>query len=58
MLFGFVGFEELAGLFEGESVSVDLEFVFAGVFRDGDDMADSVAVLPESLNDQIDVYHG
>jgi hypothetical protein len=54
----FVGFEESAGFFEGEGVAVDLEFVFASVFGDGDDMADGVAILPESSEDQIDVYHG
>jgi hypothetical protein len=57
-LFCSVLFEKLASFFEGEGVSVDLEFVFAGVFRDRDDMADSVAVLAEGLNDEIDVYHG
>jgi hypothetical protein len=57
-LFCFVLFEKLPRFFEGEGVSVDLEFVFAGVFRDRDDMADFVAVLAEGLDDQIDVYHG
>lgn len=57
-LFCSVLFEKLASFFEGERVSVDLEFVFAGVFRDGDDMADSVAVLAEGLDDEIDIYHG
>ena len=57
-LFRFVLFEERSGFFEGEGVAVDLEFVFAGVFGDGDDMADGVAILPKSSNDEIDVYHG
>jgi hypothetical protein len=57
-LFCSVVFEKFASFFEGEGVSVDLEFVFAGVFRDRDDMADSVAVLAEGLDDEIDVYHG
>jgi hypothetical protein len=57
-LFRFVLFEERSGFFEGESVAVDLEFVFAGVFGDGDNVADGVAVLPESFDDEIDVYHG
>jgi hypothetical protein len=57
-LFCFVLFEKLPCFFEGEGVSVDLEFVSAGVFRDRDDMADSVAVLAEGLDDEIDVYHG
>ena len=35
-----------------------MKFVGSGVFRDGDDMAYGVAVLPEGLNDEIDVYHG
>ena len=51
-------FKKLASFFEGQGVSVDLEFVSAGVFRDGDDMAYSVAVLAEGLDDEIDVYHG
>ena len=54
----FVLFEKLPCFLEGEGVSVDLEFVSAGVFRDRDDMADSVAVLAEGLDDEIDVYHG
>ena len=54
----FVLFKELACLFEGKGVSVDDELVFAGVFRDGDDVADTMAVLAEGLDDQIDVYHG
>ncbi len=41
----FVGFEERSGFFEGEGVAVDLELVFAGVFRNGDDVADTVALL-------------
>ena len=58
LLFGFVLFEELPGFFEIESVAVDDELVFAGVFRDGDDAANTMAVLPEGLDDEIDVYHG
>ncbi len=58
MLFRFVLFEKLSRFFEGEGVSVDLEFVLAGIVRDGDDMANSVAVLAEGLDDEIDVYHG
>ena len=54
----FVLFKKLASFFEGQGVSVDLEFVSAGVFRDRDDMAYSVAVLAEGLDDEIDVYHG
>ena len=57
-LFGFVLFEEFSRLFEGQGVSVDLEFVCASVVRDRDDVADGVAVLAEGLDDQIDVYHG
>ena len=57
-LFCFILFKKLASLFEGQGVSVDLEFVSAGVFRDGDDMAYSVAVLAEGVDDEIDVYHG
>jgi hypothetical protein len=58
LLFCFVLFEEFSCFFEGEGVSVDLEFVSAGVVRDGDDIADSMAVLAECLDDEIDVYHG
>jgi hypothetical protein len=54
---GFVLFEELPGFFEGECVSVDDQLVYAGVFRDGDDAVDTMAVLPEGLDDEIDVYH-
>ena len=57
-LLGFVLFEELAGFFEVEGVAVDDELVDAGVFRDGDDTVDAVPVLAESLNDEVDVYHG
>jgi hypothetical protein len=58
LLFRFVLFEELPGFFEVESVAVDEELVFAGVFRDGDDAVDTMAVLPEGLDDEIGVYHG
>jgi hypothetical protein len=57
-LFCFVLFKKLASFFEGQGISVDLEFVSAGVFWDRDDMAYSVAVLAEGLDDEIDVYHG
>jgi hypothetical protein len=57
LLFRFVPFEELPGFFEVERVSVDDQLVFAGVFRDGDDALDTMAVLAEGLNDEIDVYH-
>jgi len=56
-LFGFVLFEELPRFFEVEGVSVDDQLVFAGVIRDGDDAVHTMAVLPEGLNDEIDVYH-
>ena len=45
------------GLLRGEGVAVDDNLIFAGVIRDADDVADSMAVLAESLDDQIDVYH-
>jgi hypothetical protein len=57
LLFRFVLFEELACFFEVEGVSVDDDLVFAGVLRDVKDAVDTVAVLPEGLNDEIDVYH-
>jgi hypothetical protein len=53
-----VVFEKLSRFFEVEGVSVDDQLVFAGVFRDGNDAVDTMAVLPESLDDEIDVYHG
>jgi hypothetical protein len=54
----FILFEELSRFFEREGVAVDDELVGAGVLRDGDDVADSMAVLAKGLDDQIDVYHG
>ena len=56
-LFGFVLFEELAGFFEGEGVSIDDQLVFARVIGDGEDAFDTMAVLAEDLDDEIDVYH-
>ena len=56
-LFGFVGFEESSCFFEVEDVAVDGEFVFAGVFWDGGDVLDGVALLPERLDEKIDIYH-
>ena len=57
MLLGLVFFEELAGFFEVEGVSVDDELVFAGVVGDGEDAFDLMAVLAEGLDDEIDVNH-
>jgi hypothetical protein len=57
-LLGFVLFEELPGFFEGEGVSVDDQLVYAGVIGDGDDAVDTMAMLPEGLDYEIDVYHG
>jgi hypothetical protein len=57
VLFGFVLFEELPRFFESERVSVDDQLVFAGVFGDGDDAFDAMAVLAQGLDDEIDVYH-
>src|SRR4051794_15647155 len=56
-LFGFVLFEELAGFFEVEGVSVDDQLVVAGVVRNGEDAFDLMAVLAEDLDDEIDVNH-
>jgi hypothetical protein len=56
-LLRFVLFEELPRFFKGERVSVDDQLVFARVFRDGDDGVNTMAMLPEGLNDEIDVYH-
>jgi hypothetical protein len=58
MLLRFILFEQLSRLFEREGVAVDDELVRAGVLRDGDDAADSMAMLAKGLDDQIDVYHG
>ena len=57
MLFRFILFEKRPRFFEGEGVSVDDQLVFAGVIRDGDDAVDTMTVLAEGLNDEIDVYH-
>ncbi len=57
MLFRFILFEKLSRFFEVERVSVDDQLVFASVIRDGDDAVDTMAVLAEGLNDEIDVYH-
>ena len=57
LLFRLVLLEELPRFFEGERVSVDDQLVFAGVFRDGEDALDTMAVLAEGLHDEIDVYH-
>jgi hypothetical protein len=57
LLFCFVLFEELAGFFEVEGVAVDDQLVCAGVIGDAEDAVDTVAVLAEGLDDEIDVYH-
>jgi hypothetical protein len=51
-------FEELSDLLKSEGVSVDDELVFAGVVRNRDDAADTVAVLAEGLENEVDVSHG
>jgi hypothetical protein len=51
-------FEKLSDLCKSEGVSVDDELVFAGVVRDRDDAADTVAVLAEGLENEVDVGHG
>jgi len=56
-LFRFVLFEKLSRFFEVERVSVDDQLVGTGVFRDGDNAVNAMAMLPEGLDDQIDVYH-
>ena len=50
-------FEKSSRFYKGESVSVDDQLVVPGVVRDGDDAIDTMAVLPEGLDDEIDVYH-
>jgi hypothetical protein len=57
LLFCFVLFEELPRFFEVEGIAVDDQLVFSGVIGDGDDGVDTMAVLAEGLDDEIDVYH-
>ena len=57
VLFRFVLFEETAGFFEVESVSVDNQLIYAGVIGDAEDALDTMAVLAQGLHDEIDVYH-
>jgi hypothetical protein len=57
VLFRFVLFEEIAGFFQIENVSVYGELIFPCVFRDGDDTLDAVTVFPKGLDDKFDVYH-
>jgi hypothetical protein len=56
-LFRFVCFEKRSCLFQVEEVSVHGHLIFAGVFRDVDDVVNSMAALSEGLNEKIDVYH-
>jgi hypothetical protein len=56
-LFGFVGFEEGSGLFEIEKVSVYDHLVFASVFRDVDDVLNSMALVSQGGDEKIDIYH-
>jgi hypothetical protein len=54
-------FEECPRRDERDEVTVDLEFVLTGVVWDGDDVADVVATVAESLADQFhidEVFHG
>ena len=57
LLFSCVGFEDGSGFFEVECVAVDDQLVFASVIGDGEDTVHCVAMLPEGLHDEIDVYH-
>jgi hypothetical protein len=56
-LFGFVCFEEGSGLFEVEKVSVNDHLVFAGVFRDVDDVLNCMALVSQGGDEKIDIYH-
>ena len=56
-LFGFFGFEEVAGLCEVEGVSVHDEFVVAGVVGDFEYAFYLVAALAKSCDEKIDIYH-
>jgi hypothetical protein len=57
VLFCFVGFEKRSGLFQVEEVSVHGHLIFAGVFRDVDDVLNTMAAISEGLNEKIDIYH-
>lgn len=57
-LFRFVLLEKTAGLCQIESVAVHDELIFAGVVGDADDSLDLMTVVPEGLDDKVDVYHG
>jgi len=56
-LFCFVCFEERSRLFQVEEVSVHGHLIFAGVFRDVDDVLNTMAAISEGLNEKIDIYH-
>jgi hypothetical protein len=56
-LFGFVCFEEGSRLFEVEEVSVYDHLVFAGVFRDVDDVLNCMALVSQGGDEKIDIYH-
>ncbi len=58
VLLCFVVFEEGIDFGEAEELAVDFDLVVACVFGDGDDGAYGVAVVMESLDGQVDVYHG
>ncbi|HXC97484.1 MAG TPA: hypothetical protein VNU92_17425 [Edaphobacter sp.] len=50
-------FQEFARFFQVESVSVDGQLIFPGIFWDVNDTLDAMAALTESLNEKIDIYH-
>jgi hypothetical protein len=57
LYFGLVVFENLAGFFEIEEVTVDDELPFAGVRRDLMDSLDCVAVVSKLFYEKVDVDH-
>jgi len=53
----FVCFEQSSCLFQVVEASVHGHLIFAGVFRDVDDVLNTMAALSEGPNEKIDVYH-
>lgn len=54
----FVLFEEVSGFFEVVDAAVNRDFVFAGVFWDGDDAVNAVPALSDGFDEKVDIYHG
>jgi hypothetical protein len=56
-LLRFVFFEERSCFFQVEEVSVYGHLIATGVFGDGDDVLDTMALVSEGFNEKIDIYH-